>query len=130
MQLPKNIVHEGKLHFISYKSVSLFSKSNVYTQNFEHLNKIGVRATMDSKLEEQISVIQFLQPCHIFQSLQKSFSKACISSSTFYSWVSQFREGRTSMRDKPRPGRPAETVTPSVVANVEVFVNKDGRVAL
>ena len=27
---------------------------------FEHLNKLGVRATMDSKLEEHRSVIQFL----------------------------------------------------------------------
>ena len=29
-----------------------------------------------------------------------------------------------SMRDRPRPGRPAEAVTPTVVANIEVFVNK------
>ena len=34
------------------------------------------------------------------------------------------------MRDKPRPGRPAEAVTPTMVANVEVFVNKDHRVTL
>ena len=34
------------------------------------------------------------------------------------------------MRDKPRPGRPAETVNPTLVANVEVFVNKDRRVTL
>ena len=31
----------------------------------------------------------------------------------------------TSMRDKPRPGKPTEVVTPTLVANVEVFVNKD-----
>ena len=37
------------------------------------------------------------------------------------------REGRTSVRDKPRLGRPAEAVTPT---NVEVFVNKDQRVTL
>ena len=48
----------------------------------------------------------------------------------FYSWVSQFEEGRTSIRDKPRPGRPAVAVTPTVVANVEVFVNKGCRVTL
>ena len=27
---------------------------------------------------------------------------------------------RTSVRDKPRPGRPAEAVTPTMVANVAV----------
>ena len=63
---------------------------------------------MDSKLEELRTVIKFLlfegeKPYHIFQRLLKSFSKACISNSTFYSWVSQFREGRTSVRYKPRP---------------------------
>ena len=71
---------------------------------------------MDSKLEEQRSVIKSLlfeseKPCHSFQKLQKGFSKACISHSTFCSCVSQFREGRTSVRDKPRRGRLAETVT-------------------
>ena len=49
---------------------------------------------MDSKLEEQRSVIKSLlfegeKPCHSFQKLQKGFSKACISHSTFYSYVSQ-----------------------------------------
>ena len=34
------------------------------------------------------------------------------------------------MRDNPRPGRPAEAVTPTVVANVEVFVNKVHRMIL
>ena len=34
------------------------------------------------------------------------------------------------MRDKPRPGRPSKAVTPTVVANVEVFVNKYSRVML
>ena len=100
----------------------------MYTQSFEHFNKVGVRATMDSKLEGQRSVIKFRhlegeKPCHIFQRVQKSVSKACISCSTFYSWVSQFREGSTSMRDKLRPGRATEVVTPTVVANVEVFVS-------
>ena len=40
------------------------------------------------KLEEQI---EGEKPVHIFQRLQKSFSKACISYTAFYSWVSQFR---------------------------------------
>ena len=84
MQLPTYIIHERKLNFIAYKSVSLFSVRSVYTRSSEHLNKVGIRATMRSKPEEQISVIKFLlsegeKPCHIFQKLQKSFSKACIS---------------------------------------------------
>ena len=34
------------------------------------------------------------------------------------------------MRDKPRPGRPAEAVSPIMVANVKFFVNKDHSVIL
>ena len=54
-----------------------------------------------------------------FEGCSKVFSKACISHSTFYSWVSQFREGRTSTRDKPRSERPAETVTPAFLYSGE-----------
>ena len=78
MQLPTHIIHERKQHFITYKSVSLFSMRNIYTQSFEFLNKVDVRATMDSKQQEQRSVIKFLlldgeKPCHVIQRLQKSF---------------------------------------------------------
>ena len=90
---------------------------------------------MELELEEQRSVVKFLllegkKPCHIFQRLQKSFSKACVYRPTFYSWDSQFREGRTCVRDKPWPARPAESMTPTMVANIEVLVNKDRRVTL
>ena len=34
------------------------------------------------------------------------------------------------MRDKLRPRRSAEKVTPTMVANAEVFVNKDHRVTM
>ena len=75
----------------------------------EHLNKVGIRATVDSMLEEQRSVIKFLflegeKYCHIFQRLQQILSKACISRSTFNSWILQFREDKTSVREKPWPG--------------------------
>ena len=51
---------------------------------------------MDSKLDELRSAIKILllegeKPCHIFQRLQKSFSKASIFRPTFYSLVSQFK---------------------------------------
>ena len=57
---------------------------SVYIQSFEHLNKVGFRAIMNSKLEEQKSVTKLLlleveKPCHIFSRMKKSFSKACTS---------------------------------------------------
>ena len=108
MQPPTHIIHERKLHFIAYKSASSFSVRSVYKRSFEHLNNEGVRATMDSKLEEEKSVIKFLlfegvKPCHILQRLQSFFlfvlfSKVCLSILTVYSWVLQFRDGRKRER--------------------------------
>ena len=37
VQLPTHIIHERKLHFIAYKSVSLFSMRSPYTGSFEVL---------------------------------------------------------------------------------------------
>ena len=81
VQLLTHIIHERKLHFIIYKSVSLFSMISVYTQSFEHLNKVGVRVTMESKPEEQRYVVKFLLlellegeiPYHIFKGCRKVF---------------------------------------------------------
>ena len=52
----------------------------MYTQSFEHLNKVGVRVTMDSMLEEQRSVIKFHLPevenlVIIFKGCRKVFLK-------------------------------------------------------
>ena len=77
LQLFTHSIYEQKLHFITYKSVSLFAIRCMYTQSFEHLNKVGLRATMDSELEEQRSKFLLLEDeklCHIFQRLQKSLS--------------------------------------------------------
>ena len=79
---------------------------------------------MDSKLEEETSVIKVLifegvKPCQNFQTLQK-----------FFFWVLQFRDGRISVRDMPWPGRLSEAVSPTVVAYVAVFINKDSRMTL
>ena len=52
---------------------------SVYARSFEHLNKVGIRASMNSKLEEQRAVINFLlledeTSCHIvFKSCMKVF---------------------------------------------------------
>ena len=69
-------------------------------------------------------------PSHIFHRLQKSVSKACVFRLTFSNCVSQFREDMTSVRVNPRSGRPAEAVTPTMVVNIVVIVDKDRRVIL
>ena len=84
------MLHEGLLENIRIFQAPVFSCAASYTYyseyyilppinwsvfnetpSFEHLNKVGVRAAMDSNLEEQRSIIKFLlldgeKPCHIF----------------------------------------------------------------
>ena len=59
------------IFFFAYISVSFFLMRSAYTRSLEHLNKAGVRATLDSKLEEQRSVIKFL----LFEGV--TFFKGC-----------------------------------------------------
>ena len=51
VQRPIHVIHEQNPYFFAYKSVSISMKS-IYTRKFDHLKKIGVRATKDSKLAE------------------------------------------------------------------------------
>ena len=102
-----HILYMSKNIFIAYKLVSLFLMKSVYTQSFEHLNKVGVRAAMNSKLEKWRSVIKFLildgeKPFHIFQMLQIFVSEPAYPIQPFTSGF--YSLGRTSVTDKPRPG--------------------------
>lgn len=90
---------------------------------------------MDSTFEEQRAVIKFLleegeKPMNIFQRLKSRFGDACMARRTFYVWVGRFRDGRTSVQNIPPPGRPVDTITPTMIANVEEFILKDRRTRL
>ena len=50
VQLLTHMAHEQNLYFIAYKLVSLFSMESLYTRSFEYLNKVDIRATVDSNL--------------------------------------------------------------------------------
>jgi transposase len=39
--------------------------------------------------------------------LRTAFSDDCLSQAVVYQWVKQFKEGRESLKDDPRPGRPS-----------------------
>jgi transposase len=41
------------------------------------------------------------------QMLRTAFSDDCLSQAVVYQWVKQFKEGRESLKDNPRPGRPS-----------------------
>lgn len=75
-----------------------------FTQMFGHSYLIGVSAIKHSKLKEQRSVIKFLsvegeKPCHIFRDFRKDLLILAYHVPDF---IAGFREGRDSIRDRPR----------------------------
>jgi histone-lysine N-methyltransferase SETMAR len=44
---------------------------------------------------------------------------------TVQTWAKRFREGRSSIEDDPRPGRPLSATTPSMIAAVKAVVDDD-----
>ena len=54
---------------------------------------------------------------------EKFFLKTAYPAQCFMAGFHFFGEGRTSMRDKPRPGRPTEAVTPTLMRNAGRFLS-------
>jgi len=46
-----------------------------------------------------------------FQLLTEDYGEDCLSCACFFHWHKQFSEGRESLKDDDRPGRPCTAVT-------------------
>jgi transposase-like protein len=49
----------------------------------------------------------------IHKEMQPTCGEHCLSRQTIHNWVQKFSEGRTSIEDKRRVGRPVEIATPA-----------------
>ena len=84
----------------------------------------------NSSCLEQRGVIRFLlaesvKSCEILSRMQRQYGPSCMSRANFYKWVQAFKDGRESITDDLRSGRPVEwkrTFTISV--NDEGVCNK------
>lgn len=90
---------------------------------------------MEEASENQRSIIWFLwkedqKTSVILQRLQAVFGDNALSKSQVYEWVSRFKEGSASLKDKERPGRPRTSITPDNVRIVEKCVMEDRRVTV
>lgn len=79
------------------------------------------------------AVIRFLTlqgkgPKVIQDEMMEVYKEYCPSYSTIKFWCAEFKRGRTSLRDDPRSGRPAITITDDVVASVHRVVEENRRV--
>lgn len=89
----------------------------------------------DSTLVEQRSVIRFLlaegeKPANIYSRMTKVYGESCMNRGNFYKWIEQFKNGRTSVTDEHRSGRPVEVSTPSLVTRIDNIIREDRRVTV
>ena len=89
----------------------------------------------NSSLLEQRGVIRFLlaesvKSCEILSRMQRQYGPSCMSRANFYKWVQAFKDGRESITDDLRSGRPVDVSTPKAVQAVEDLIKSDRRVTL
>ena len=84
---------------------------------------------------EQRGVIRFLlaesvKSCEILSRMQRQYGPSCMSRANFYKCVQAFKDGRESITDDLRSGRPVDVSTPEAVQAVEDLIKSDRRVTL
>lgn len=81
---------------------------------------------------EQRAVIRFLssegvRPSEIYRRMKAQYGESCLNENRVFKWASSFKDGRTSVEDEPRAGRPKEASTPAKVQAVDKLVREDRR---
>ena len=59
-----------------------------------------------------------------------TYGEHCLSRQAVHNWVQKFSEGRTSIEDEYRAGRPAEIATPETSQRVEDTIRAERRVTV
>ena len=89
----------------------------------------------NSSCLEQRAVIRFLliesvKSCEILSRMQRQYGPSCMSRANFNKWGQAFKDGRESITDDLRSGRPVDVSTPEAVQAVEGLIRSDRRVTL
>ncbi|XP_067947100.1 histone-lysine N-methyltransferase SETMAR-like [Watersipora subatra] len=82
---------------------------------------------------EQRAVIRFwssegVRPSDIYRRMKAQYGESCLNQNKVFKWASSFKEGRTSIEDELRSGRPKEAATPSNLEAVDKLVRADRRI--
>lgn len=83
-------------------------------------------------IEEQrafikISILCETSPTEIYNNLQKACGDTALSRTTVFDWARRFKEGRSSIQDNARTGRPASATDEINVNSVAVLIAEDPR---
>ena len=84
------------------------------------------------KPESQRAIIAFLTyegstPSKTHARLVNQLEEFALSRTQVFSWAKQFREGRRSIGDEERPGRPIEATSQTAIADVERVIQENRR---
>ena len=87
---------------------------------------------MDGKISEQrvyckIRAQLGFPPTEIHADLQKGFGNGALKYATVCMWVRHFNDGRESIENDPRVGRPVSVLTEKNVATVKTLIEEDER---
>ena len=66
-------------------------------------------------------------PTEIHADLQKFYGNGALKYTTVYKWVRRFNDGRESIENCPRVGRPVSVLTEKNVATVKKLIEDDAR---
>lgn len=99
-----------------------------------HATKMA-RMLLSSTCEEQRSVVRFLwakghKPSDIHRDMQGVYGDDCMDRSNVSRWCAFFTDGRVSLCDAPRSGRPVTAASPQNVGAIEAAILNDRRVQL
>jgi len=100
-------------------SSNIVNKTTNNSQNKTH-------SEIDEKTEQRI-VIKFLAKCKLpvtetERMLSKVYGERTISRSRIYRWHKAFRNGRESVEDHPKPGRPRTKATQEVAEKLDALL--------
>jgi len=84
---------------------------------------------------EQRGVVRFLwakgmAAKDIHKEMLPMYSKHRLSRQAVHNWVQKFLEGRTSIEDERRVGRPVEIAAPAMLQRIEDIIRADRRVTI
>ena len=87
---------------------------------------------MDGKISEQRAYCKIraqlgFPPTEIHADLQKVYGNGALKYATVCKWVCRFNDGRESIENDPRVGRPVSVLTEKNVATVKTLIEEDAR---
>ena len=71
-----------------------------------------------------------VKPSEVYRRMSAQYRSRCLNQSNVYKWIERFKEGRTSIKDEPRQGRPSEGNTPEKQQAVKDLILAERRITV